>query len=216
MRPARTGRIPLRGRRLFLGAAAACLAALIGFLPFAGRYLVSDQPLERADAIVVLAGARVERWLEAVDLFHAGWAPRLLLSRGQFEPAEALLQQRHIRFPEYADLVRDAMRQMDVPADAITVMAPWVDNTAQEAAAARDLAARHGWHRLIVVTSKYHSRRTAYAFAREFRGTPVQIIVRVSRYDSAVPERWWTTRQDVRYVTSELQKLVAYRLGLAQ
>ncbi|MEO8523069.1 MAG: YdcF family protein, partial [Acidobacteriota bacterium] len=61
--------------RLLLAILITGLVALLAFLPFAGRYLVLEQPLEHADAIVVLAGARVERWLEAVDLYRAGWAP---------------------------------------------------------------------------------------------------------------------------------------------
>lgn len=209
-----------RSRRLalrLLGAlAAAGIGGLLVFLPFAGRFLVLEQPLDHADAIVVLAGARVERWLEAVDLYRSGWAPRIVLSRGQLEQAEVRLHEMGIRFPEDADLVRDAMVQMKVPADAVTILSQWVDNTAQEAAAAHKLATASGWHRIIVVTSKYHSRRTAYAFAREFEGETVQVIVHISRYDPAVPGRWWTARQDVRQVTSELQKLVAYRLGLGE
>lgn len=210
----------LRSRRVLLRVAAAMFAAaaaaLLGFLPFAGRYLVVQDALERSDAIVVLAGSRAERWLEAVDLFHAGWAPRIILSRGRLEYAEMRLQAMGIRFPEDADLVRDAMVQMKVPADAIVFLPGSLDNTAHEAAAARTFAASAKWSRLIVVTSMYHSRRTAYAFAREFRGARVRILVRSSNYDRATPDRWWTTRQDVRYVTSELQKLLAYRLGLGE
>ena len=211
--PARTRRVLLRiaGVTLAVGA-----AALLCFFPFAGRFLVVQDPLERSDAIVVLAGSRAERWLEAVDLFHAGWAPRIIVSRGRLEYAEMRLQEMGIRFPQDADLVRDAMIQMKVPPEAVLFLPGSLDNTAHEAAAARTFAAGAGWSRLIVVTSKYHSRRTAYAFVRAFRGSPVRILVRASNYDRATPDRWWTTRQDVRYVTSELQKLVAYRLGLGE
>ena len=31
---------------------------------------------------MVLGGARVERWLEAVDLFKEGWAPAMVISPG--------------------------------------------------------------------------------------------------------------------------------------
>lgn len=209
-------RAPGRWRRWISVSLLGALLALLGSFPFAGRYLVHEQPLAHGDAIFVLAGARVERWLEAVDLYRAGWAPRILLSRGLHEPAYARLKQMGVDFPEDADLIRSAMLQLAVPPGAIDVIPQWVDNTAQEAAAAHRAAAAAGWTRLIVVTSKYHSRRTAYAFAREFRGTPIQVTIRCSRYDAAVPERWWTTRQDVRYVTSELQKLAAYRLGLGE
>lgn len=195
-------------------APAAAAAALLCFLPFAGRYLVVEGELERSDAIVVLAGARVERWLEAAELYRAGWAPRIVLSPGRPESAELELREMRIRFPAEAELIRDALLQMNVPANAVTILPGSLDNTAQEAAATHRALASGGWRRIIVVTSKYHTRRVSFAFAREFRGTPVQVVVRASRYDYVWPERWWAHRSDFRYVTSELQKLLVYRLGL--
>lgn len=184
------------------------------FLPFAGCYLAVNEPLERADAIFVLAGARVERWLEAVDLHHENWAPRIVLSPGRPEPAEEQLRSRGVRLPPETELFRDAMIQLKVPSDAVTTLPEAVDNTAQEASAIRVLIDREGWKTLIVVTSVYHSRRTHVAFRREFRESPVKIIVRTTRYDPAAPRRWWTRRDDIRRVGSELQKLLVYRLGV--
>ena len=194
------------------------LLALAGvaFLPFAGRYLVHEDPLEKADAIVVLAGAQVERWLEGVDLFREGWAPRIVISPGIIEDAEVQLRRMGIRYPSDAERARDAMIQLNVAPAAIDILPGSLDNTADEAAAVHDLSARNGWNRLIVVTSKYHTKRSQFAFAREFKGTGVRILVRAARYDGAKPERWWRSRADIRYVMSELQKLVAYRVGLGK
>jgi uncharacterized SAM-binding protein YcdF (DUF218 family) len=209
-----------RRRRIILRIAVAI--ALLGvvaaalFLRGAGRYLVVEQALERSDAIVVLGGARVERWLEAVDLYRAGWARHIVLSPGRIELAELRLRQSGVRFPAEAELVRDTMVQMKVPADAVVILPASLDNTAEEATSARQAATAAGWHRLIVVTSKYHTRRTLFAFEREFRGTSIEIRVRGTRYESAMPDRWWTSRADFRWVTSELQKLLAYRLGLGE
>jgi uncharacterized SAM-binding protein YcdF (DUF218 family) len=184
------------------------------FFPFAGRYLDDEDSLEKADAIVVLAGANVERWLEGVDLYQEGWAPRIVLSPGIIEEAQMQLRRMGIKYLPDAERARDAMIQMKVAPAAIDILPGSLDNTADEAAAVRDLAARNGWRRLIVVTSKYHTRRSHFAFARELKGTDVRILVRASRYDGAKPEQWWKNRGDFRYVTSELQKLLAYRLGL--
>ena len=188
----------------------------VAFLPFAGRYLSVNEPLERADAIFVLAGARVERWLEAVDLHHENWAPRIVLSSGREEPAEDQLRSRGVRLPAEIDVFRDAMIQLRVPPDAVMALPEPVDNTAQEASAIRALIERERWKTLIVVTSVYHTRRTQMAFRREFRDSPVKIIVRAARYDHAVPRRWWTRRDDIRRVASELQKLFVYRLGVRE
>ena len=82
-----------------------------------------------------------------------------------------------------------------VPAAAVTVLPGGVDNTAAEAAALRRAYPTGSLHRVIVVTSSYHLRRAGYAFRREFGRDGVQIIMRPSRYDEAVPGRWWTRRK---------------------
>lgn len=209
---------PLRARRfvartLLVSFAVACVAGL-WWWPRAGRYLVLDSPPQPADAIVVLAGTRVERWLESVELYREKAAPRILLSSGRIEPAEAALRERGITFPREVDLVKNAMIQLGVPADRIETFPDSVDNTAAEASITRGLVLPRGWRRLLVVTSKYHTRRSLYAFEREFRGTGVQIQVRGTRFDTARPDDWWKHRADIRFVISEYQKLLAYRLGL--
>jgi uncharacterized SAM-binding protein YcdF (DUF218 family) len=205
-------------RRVLTRIVAAVIVVLsiagVAFLPFAGRYLVYEDPLEKSDAIVILAGARVERWLEGVELYRTGWAPQLVISPGRMEDAEVRIRSMGIRFPSDAELARDALVQMQVPESAIETLPGSLDNTAQEAAAVRDMAIARHWQRVIVVTSKYHTRRARFAFVREFAGSNVQILMRASRYDTAMPDRWWTTRADSRYVASELEKLLAYRLGL--
>jgi uncharacterized SAM-binding protein YcdF (DUF218 family) len=191
-----------------LCAAAAC--------PGAGRFLIIDEPLTPADALVVLAGPRTVRWLEAVDLYREGMAPNLIISPGIVEAAEVELRAKGIRFPAEAELARDAMVQLGIPPTAIGVLPSSVDNTADEAAQTKPLALAKGWTSLIVVTSKYHTRRTRYAFEREFNGSGIRVQVRGSRYDGARPDGWWRSRPDLRYVVSELQKLAAYRLGLSR
>lgn len=186
------------------------------FLPFAGRFLATEDPLERADAIVVLGGARAERWLEAVDLHRAGWATTIVLSPGRLDGADAELQRRGVNFPTSVELTRTAMLQLGVPADAIVAMPGSIDNTAQEAAEARRIATAAGWRRVIVVTSRYHVRRSRFAFRREFRDSPIVTFVRASRYDTAAPSRWWRHRADVRWVASELEKLLLYWVGLGE
>jgi uncharacterized SAM-binding protein YcdF (DUF218 family) len=210
-RPRRTLRLAKRFVIVMVIGAAVATAA---FLPFAGRYLSVNEPLERSDAIFVLGGARAERWLEGVDLHREGWAPLIVLSPGYSEGAERQLRELGIRYPSEVELARDAMIQLKVPPPAIVILPGELDNTAQEAIAIRARVEREGWTALIVVTSVYHSRRVQVAFRREFRDTRVKVIVRASRYDNATPRRWWSNRGDIRYVAAELQKLILYRLGL--
>ena len=120
-------------RRTLLILTLGIFVAILACIPYAGRYLASDDPLERADVIVVLAGGRAERWLEGIDLHREGWAPKILLSPGRIEYAEEELRRRGIAFPRSSELITDAIRQLGVPDSAVVVMPGSMDNTAQEA-----------------------------------------------------------------------------------
>ena len=180
-----------------------------------GRYLQHEDPLRHADAIFVLAGGRLERSLEALDLYQAGYAPLIVVSPGRREAADAIARARGVRLPNETELLRDALTGAGVPRDAFLIGAGTVDNTAAEGSMLRALVTGRGWRTVIVVTSKYHTRRSGYAMRRALAGTPGEIVMRASRYDPSDPARWWRHRQDIRWLVDEWPKLVAYRLGLA-
>jgi uncharacterized SAM-binding protein YcdF (DUF218 family) len=184
-------------------------------LRHAGTFLQREDPLRRADAIYVLAGMRLERALEAADLYRDGYAPAILLSPGQEEPAEVIARARGVRFPREAEPVRVALAGLGVPQDAIAIGEGSVDNTAAEAQLLRRATARRGWRSVIVVTSKYHTRRAGAAMRRALEGTGVTVIMRATRYDQTDPAHWWRQRRDVRWLADEWPKVIAYSLGLA-
>jgi uncharacterized SAM-binding protein YcdF (DUF218 family) len=181
---------------------------------YGGRYLQHEDALQKADAIFVLAGTRVERPLEALELYKQGYAPLVVLSPGRPEPSEMLIRERGIRFPSEAELERDALVQMGLPPAAVLATSGYVDNTAQEASLLRAMVKARGWHRVIIVTSKYHTRRAAFAFRRGLDGTGAEVVMRASRYDPSDPANWARHRSDFRFGSSEWEKLVMYRLGL--
>lgn len=202
-------------RRLLLVATAVLIVTMVGYgFANAGRYLATEDPLIRADAIFVLAGSDIERPLDAADLYNAGYARQIVLTRETVEPAMDVLRQRGLTPPFEVDWQKSVLVQLGAPVDAVIVPPRVHDNTAQEAQTLRGLAAEHGWRRVIVITSKYHLRRAGLAFRRELRGTGIDVVMRGTRYDRAQPERWWSRRADIRWLLSEIPKLMAYRLGL--
>jgi len=180
-----------------------------------GPFLTREDPIGKADAIFVFAGTRMLRPLEAADLYLEGYAPRMVMTRDvQEETAFNDIAGRGHPFERDVERARDVFISMGIPRDAILIPDRIHDSTASEAITLRELAAKYGWRRVIVVTSRYHLRRAAFAVRRELRGTNVQVVMRASRYDPVKPERWWTRRAEIRWVASELPKLVAYALGL--
>lgn len=182
--------------------------------PRLAGFLCREDPLARADAILVLAGARADRWLEAIDLYRDHYAPRILVSRGERDGAEKVLERRGIALPTEVDLMRRVMSELGLPGDVVSVLPGEPASTAEEAKLLRAVADEAGWRRVLVVTSKLHTRRARLAFRRELAGTGVSVIVRASRYDDADLARWWRRRRDLRETLLESAKLVVYALGL--
>ena len=179
-----------------------------------GRFMAAEDPLETADAIFVFSGTRVERPLEAFDLYRAGYAPRVVVTRAVAEQAMFMAERRGVRVASDFDLNREVLRQLGLPESALIAPERIHDNTAQEAQTLRALAAQYHWRKVILVSSKYHLRRVGLASRREMDGTGVQLIRRGSRYDLSTPDRWWRRRSDIRWLLSEVPKLAAYTLGL--
>jgi uncharacterized SAM-binding protein YcdF (DUF218 family) len=200
-------------RRILFAQLIALLMAL-GVVPFMGRLLYIEDQLERGDAILVLAGARTARWLEARDLLNGGYAQVILLSSGPREWPELKLERHGIRLPAEGEVARNALIQLGVPADRVLILSGNPDNTAAEGAMLKEYASARGWRTVIVVTSKLHTRRAAFAMRRALAGAPVRVVMRATRYDDDEPERWWRKRRTIRTVMCEAPKLVAYLFGL--
>ena len=179
-----------------------------------GRYLTKEDPIENADAIAVLAGTRLDRALEAVDLYRRGVAPIIVLTKANPERSFAVLAQRGITVPPDAQVTREILQKLGIPSAAILVPPEIHGNTAQEARTLHKLAVSNNWHTLIVVTSRYHLRRAGFAIRRELAGTGIRAAMHGTRYEDANPDWWWTRRGDWRWVLEEGGKLLVYALGL--
>src|SRR5437879_1996526 len=146
--------------RAALGVAVVLTALVAVALLGAGHLLVVADPLPpRADAIVILAGSVPDRTLEAADLYRAGLAPRVVVTRERLPRGQAALRARGVRLPESDELTVTALRELGVPPGAIVVLHRRGVSTESEARTIARWACARRLRRLIVVTSRAHSRR---------------------------------------------------------
>jgi len=198
--------------RRFVVGSGCVLGAVTFFL--AGHLIVRVDPPVRADVIYVLGGSRVNRWLEAVELYKAGHAPLILLSPGGQEEGQRLLATQGIRVPSEVDIARDVMvGPVGLPATPREVLPTPVDNTAAESEAIADRVRTAHWKTVIIVTGRPSTRRAGYAFERVL-GDDVRVVVRDAPFDDFDGRWWWTDRAWFRSTFYEFPKLVAYWLGL--
>jgi uncharacterized SAM-binding protein YcdF (DUF218 family) len=199
-------------RRWLPTLAFALTAAAAGAFLLAGRFLVVADPLPRsADAIVVLAGSIPDRVLEAADLYRAGVAPRVVVTREQLRRAEAVLHARGVILAESDQETLAALHRLGVPEGATRRLVRRNTSTESEAATIARWACRHRLRRLVAVTSRAHTRRARLILARAL-GPRVALAVRPSRYDRFRAGRWWRNRRDAKTVLDEYEKLAHFWL----
>jgi hypothetical protein len=190
---------PRRPRPILLGIAAILLMAGT-FLLYVGRWLVVEDPLEKAQAIVVLSGRMPLRALEAAKLYRNGYAPKIWLTHST-EPG-ATLGAMGISYTGEEVYNLQILRHEGVPADAIQVLEPPIVNTADELEAVSAALTQEKDKTVIIVTTKVHTRRVRILWHRIAKGRG-QAIVRAASDDPFVPGRWWRTTGDALDVVRE-------------
>lgn len=205
-KPARSNR-----SRILIAIVAAVLFAGIVVLFGVGRWLDSEDPLEKAQAIAVLSGRMPLRAIEAAKLYREGYAPKIWLTRS-VEPG-ASLQNLGISFVGEDSYNRQVLLHEGVPTDAIRVLDPPIMNTADEIIAiSKALGQEHGLA-VIVVTNKVHTRRTRILW-RKLNSGNGRAIVRGASADPFEPGKWWKTTRDALDVVREVLGILNAWAGL--
>jgi uncharacterized SAM-binding protein YcdF (DUF218 family) len=192
-----------------IGGAGLVLAVVIFF--GAGRWLVVEDPLVKARAIVVLSGAMPLRAIEAAKLYRQGYAPELWLTHST-EPGETL-EEMGISFAGEDHYDALVLIHEGVPAQAIHVLEPPIVNTADEIKVVAAALAREKGSIVILVTTKAHTRRVRLLWRRLAPGQG-QAIVRAAEDDPFDPRHWWRTTSDALDVVREVLGLLNAWAGL--
>jgi uncharacterized SAM-binding protein YcdF (DUF218 family) len=186
-------------------AAILILASCQFWLPFIGNFLVVTDPLQPADAIVVLGGGGRERVECGAKLFESDYAPWFIVTNSPLDMPGIQA--------EYAELMKTEAMWQGVPEEHILVAPGTVKTTYQEALAIRQLVEERGLRSLIVVTDPFHTRRARMAFRAAFRDTGVMLIVQPVNESWYQADLWWQTRDRLRETWTEYVKLLLYVVG---
>jgi uncharacterized SAM-binding protein YcdF (DUF218 family) len=154
---------------------------------FPQQVLTVDSGPVKADVLVVLGGLP-DRAVRAAELFKQGEAPEILVSgTGDCLSNEKLLE-------------RDGVTNTAI------ILEPKSHTTRENAEFSIPLLRQMGAHRVIIVTSWYHSRRALACF--EHYAPDIQFYSRPSYY--AYPRVEWRSKGINGYVKSEYLKLLGY------
>lgn len=187
------------------------MAFLIYFGPSAilakiGKFLILDEKPVRTDAIVVLCSG-VEyypRLIEAADLYQKGFARKIVINGNRKTNALRNLEKKG--FKECCAWYKNSVRILSllkVPKKKIMHIS--VENaydTITESKAVGNELVRQGYKSIILTTSKFHSKRAHYIWAKTFEGKLAVYSV-PARTDPFDPNGWWKEGRQIRWVLSE-------------
>jgi len=173
-------------------------AARRPLLRLAGESWVVEDPLEQSDALLLLGDDNffADRATRASELYRQKLAPVVVASGRRLRPSAGI-----------AELMEHDLIERGVPKDRIIRFPHDADSTRDEAVALLALVTEKNWHRVIVVTSNYHTRRARYIYQRIF---PPSVTVRVAsaRDGDFDPEHWWENRKSWKLFTRELEAML--------
>jgi uncharacterized SAM-binding protein YcdF (DUF218 family) len=175
-----------------------------------GPWLVVNDPLVRSDVIFVTDGKTPQRELEGAALYLEGWAPRVALTLARDQASEEVRALAGELPPqEYAARL---LRRRGVPESAIVRLDRLVENTVEELDADFQYARDHGFRRVIIVSSPYHTRRIHTIWRARFADR-IPALIRVTRYERVEPARWWRSRHSLEDVVHEVFGISNFLLG---
>jgi uncharacterized SAM-binding protein YcdF (DUF218 family) len=198
-------------RPLWLPIASALIFLLLLAFLNVGRWLDREDPLEKTSAIAVLSGRMPDRALEAARLYNQGYAPEVWLSYS-VEPA-GTLQKYGVPYAGEETYDRLLLVHQGVPESAIRILDPPIVNTADEMRTFGVALSKLPDRRIILVTSKVHTRRTATLWRLLSSKEGAAIVHGVSD-DRFEPGRWWKNTRDAQDVVRELLGLLNAGAGL--
>jgi uncharacterized SAM-binding protein YcdF (DUF218 family) len=176
-----------------------------------GRWLDREDPPQKAAAIAVLSGRMPSRALEAARLYNLGYAPQVWLSYS-VEPG-ATLEKLSVPYAGEEFYDRLLLLHQGVPDSAIHILAPPIVNTADEMRTFGQALRKENLHRIILVTSKVHTRRAAVLW-RRLSGNGGEAIIRGASGDGYDPTHWWRSTGDALDVVREILGLLNAWAGL--
>ena len=161
----------------------------------AARFLIVDEP-EKSDVILVLAGETIVRPDHALELLRQGMAPRVFID---------VQTRAQIYDQQLVDIARKYVSGL-AEANLVSVCPTAGFSTNTEAPDVIPCLQSLGAHRVLIVTSEYHTRRALAIFRR--RLPQYKFSVAAARDPEHFGDALWTNREWTKTTLAEWSKML--------
>jgi uncharacterized SAM-binding protein YcdF (DUF218 family) len=176
------------------------------WLSLAGRFPVLDEPRKKSDLAVVLnTGVEIyPRLMAAAELYRQEWVGGVAVNGNRKSDTLREMERMGLRpcCPWYEDHLR-ILALLGVPRTRVVVIAAEdaYDTVSEAERVGRRLLAT-GTKSILLVTSKYHTRRAGFIWKRLY-GDRLAIRVVAAKNDPFTTEGWWRDGRQIRWLLAE-------------
>jgi len=171
---------------------------------FATELIVED-PLQKADALVILSGGGFDRGNEAVKIMQSGYASKAICTGGN---PVIELKVFNIDTLE-SDMTAANLRRQGIPDSNIVELRNGT-STKEESLLIADYCHQHAIKKIIIVSSKLHTRRVNEVFKPKLKKQGIEVIVRGAHNSQFDELQWWRDENGLIAVNNEWLKRFYY------
>lgn len=175
-----------------------CLVLIIGIAVYLfrypilsgiGKYLVVADPLQKADLVVALGGAK-GRNREAVKLLRNGFAAKVMFVGYDIDSVDYQCM---------------GVNEKEMLVPSINTL-----TTYEEAVLVLKTMKSEKFNSVIIITSAYHLRRVNFIFKKVFDGSGIKLIFHPAEKEPFSMASWWETYMGKKMIIMEYLGLVYY------
>ncbi len=178
-----------------------------------GEFIVHDEKVTPSDVVVVLntGPEYFPRLIEAADIYRKGLTDQVVINGNRKSDVLRRLEEKGFErcCPWYEDSLR-ILSMFGVPRKKVISLSveDAYDTTTEAAAVGKELI-RRGFRRIIITTSKYHTRRAHFIWTKMF-GDKLSLSTVAAKKDPFNPRGWWKEGRQIRWVMAEYGAWIFY------
>ena len=177
-------------------------------LRFAGKCLINEDSLQKADALVVLSGSAFERGNKGAELLQNDFAKKIICPGGNIDLNYLILFGDSIY---ECDITKKKILQSGV-SDSSVVCIYNGTSTQEEALAVKEYCKIHQLTSIIVVSTYFHTARVKRVYSKVFAGAGITIIIRGAKSVHYDENQWWQNEDGLISFNNEWMKTFYYFL----
>ena len=169
----------------------------------AGPFLIYQDKIEPADAILVLGGGRVERIAQGIELYKNKYGP-LLMFTGEWNESRLLNRNNWALMAQYI-----AVSHYKFPKNKIIlILNP--RSTYDDAVQSKAVCIQRNFKSLIVTSEPFHTRRAYLTFKKVYRDSGIHVMFYPVQNSWYTSKNWWKSLHGLEKTGEEYVKLAYY------